>query len=92
MCQNCYEVYKDFVNNFKEYPKAFKEVGDKLYFNLKYIINQKLISENINPNNIEFSNECSYCLKDKYFSYRRDQYGCPNDDVKAMVGVFGIKE
>jgi len=92
MCQDCYEVDKIFSDNFKKYPSAFKEVGDKLHFNLNYVINQKLLSEGIEAKNIEFSNECSYCLKDKYFSYRRDQYGCDNNDVQAMVGVFGIKE
>jgi len=92
MCQKCYEVEKIFADNFKEYPDAFQKAGDKLHFDLNYVMNQKLLSEGIEPQNIEFSNECSYCLPDKYFSYRRDQYGCSNDDVQAMVGVFGIKK
>jgi polyphenol oxidase len=91
LCEKCYEVKEDFIENFKDYPDAFIYINNKIYFDSKHVLLKKLLELKIPESNIEFINECTYCLKDKYFSYRRDQYGCPPDDIKAMMAVFGIK-
>ncbi len=91
ICDKCYEVQKDFIDNFKNYPEAFIQKNDKTYFDSKYVLLKKLSELDIKKQNIEFIDECTYCLKDKYFSYRRDQYGCHPDDINAMMAVFGLK-
>ena len=91
MCSKCYEVQPDFISNFSNYPNAFIQRDNKIFFDSKNVILSQLSSLGIKENNIEFINECTYCLSDKYFSYRRDQYGCDPDDRNAMMAVFGIK-
>ncbi len=91
MCSLCYEVKPDFMDNFSDYPNAFIQKADKVFFDSKHVILSQLSNLGIKNNNIEFVDECTYCLTDKYFSYRRDQYGCDPQDINAMMAVFGIK-
>ncbi len=91
MCSKCYEVYPEFMDNFPNYPNAFIQENGKIFFDSKYIISSQLSNLGIKNDNIEFIDECTYCLADKYFSYRRDQYGCDPQDINAMMAVFGIK-
>jgi len=91
LCEKCYEVKEDFVENFKDYPNSFIQKDGKIFFDSKYVLLKKLLELKVKESNIEFIDECTYCLKDKYFSYRRDQYGCQANDIKAMMAVFGIK-
>lgn len=91
ICGNCYEVQPEFLNNFSEYPEAFINKDNKIFFDSKYVLLKKIQSLGIKEGNIEFIDECTYCLKDKYFSYRRDQYGCDPNDIRAMMAVIGFK-
>jgi len=91
MCKKCYEIQDDYLEHFRDYPNAFIYQDNKKYFDSKYVLMAKLLDLNIQEEHIEFINECTYCLKDKYFSYRRDQYGCLPDDRNAMIAIFGIK-
>lgn len=92
ICSKCYEIKQDFIDNFKDYPKAFIYENNKIYFDSKYVLRKIFFNSGIKEQNIEFVDECTYCLKDKYFSYRRDQYGCNPDNINAMMAIFGIKQ
>ena len=91
MCSKCYEVTQEFTDHFKDYPEAFIYENDKIYFDSKHVLLKKFVALGIKEQNIEFSDECTYCSKDKYFSYRRDQYGCHPENINAMMAVFGLK-
>lgn len=53
---------------------------------LAQIVSKQLITKKIPKNNIKVSRECTYCKKDKYFSYRRDK---PRE-IQAMVAYIGM--
>ena len=57
------------------------------FVDLKDLINKKLLATGIKQNNVEISLECTFCLSDKYFSFRRDKPVRP----QTMVAVIGMK-
>ncbi len=80
-----FEVKEDVVTAFKDYPEQVEQ-GNKNFVDLPGIINRQLLNLAINPLNIEVSNECTYCLSDQYFSFRRDKPA----QVEAMVAYIGL--
>lgn len=46
---------------------------DKTFVNLAQVAKKQLLSSGLANNNITISSDCTYCLEDKYFSYRRDR-------------------
>lgn len=59
----------------KKYSDYVKQVVDDGYeVDLRKINKQILIDNGFAPNNIEIIDECTYCEKDMYFSYRREFY------------------
>lgn len=84
--QNCHFEIKDDISwNFKEKYKTKKDW--KLKVNLQEIIKDQLLELWLDLKNIQLNNECTYCEKEKYFSYRRDK----PKKVEAMIGVIGVK-
>jgi len=57
------------------------------FVNLSSIIQKQLIELGFRKSNIEDSGECTYCLDQKYFSYRRDKPA----QVEAMIAYIGRK-
>jgi len=81
-----FEVQDDVASLFdKEFTKYS---NGKIYIDLKNYAKSKFIIHGIKPQNIEISDECTYCLMDKYFSYRRDK----PETVQAMASIIGIKK
>lgn len=73
----CYEVSEDLYHEFKDFhkdnvisPSRTKE--GKYYLDMKKAIEVTLLEKGILKENIFISDECTSCLKDKYYSYRRD--------------------
>jgi len=64
----CYDIEEKFLKNFKKYPKFIFRKNNKVFIDLLGIIKLQLLKEGIFCNNIELSKDCTYCLKDKYFS------------------------
>ena len=73
-----FEVAQDFP------LLVFKKKG-KYYSDLKKIVKNKIIFLGGKEKNIEISPHCTHCLKDRYFSYRREK------KINAMMVVFGRK-
>ncbi|MBU1164065.1 peptidoglycan editing factor PgeF [Patescibacteria group bacterium] len=61
--------------------------NDINYIDLKSYAYDQIVSTGVSKNNIEISDECTYCQNDKYFSYRRDK---PRQ-VESMAAIIGIK-
>jgi len=83
--QKChFEIKEDIVSQFDS-EFVLKENGI-IKVDLLSIIKQQLLSLGVKSENIEFSNECTYCNIDKYFSYRRDK----PEKVQSMIAYIGI--
>ncbi len=85
--QKCHFTIKEDVSKeFKNYPFAI-EKKDKIRVNLAKISQEQLKSEGVLKKNIQISSECTYCLNDKYFSYRRSK----DKKLKTMIAYIGLK-
>ena len=84
-----FEVKKDLLEKFKNLPAgaSVKKHG-KHFLNLKKIARRQLETAGLKKNNIETSGDCTYDLRSKYFSYRRDK----PEFIETMMAVIGIKK
>ena len=64
------EVYEQFVSENNEWERFFTR-KDKWHLDLRGLNRYQLEKAGIPQNQIIDLNECTYCLQDKYFSYRR---------------------
>jgi len=71
----CYEVGSEIFDEAKalnlEYALDIRD--EKYYLNVNKILKSQLLSCGIKEENIEFSNECTCCNTNTYFSYRAEQ-------------------
>lgn len=81
-----FEVKDDVLNRFRVYKDEIVKRGDKYYLDLKKIAVKQLFNLGIKKENIEVSPLCTYCEKDKYFSYRRDN----SFPLEAMIVIIGM--
>lgn len=81
-----FEVKNDVLNKFKDFAGAISKRGGKNYLDLKMIAKEQLLDLGIKENAIEMTPECTYCLKNKYFSYRRDK----PENLETMIVIFGM--
>lgn len=68
----CYEVGDEVINSFKE---EFPHLSTKK-ISMEKIITEQLYKIGIKKENITLIGECTYCLDNKYYSYRRDNGNC----------------
>lgn len=83
-----FEIKKENIHFFKKYHEHVLKRKGKIFVDLPGIIKKQLLMAGVNNNNIEDSKKCTFCLKNKYFSYRRDKPKI----IKAMIAHIGIKE
>ncbi len=83
-----FEVKNDVLAEFKPYLKEvlLKKEG-KSFLDLKKIARIQLINPGIKEENIEISPECTFCLPEKYFSFRREK----PKQAQTMIAVIGRK-
>ncbi len=80
-----FEVKNDVADYFKE--ACLVNNYGKTYINLSLAVKNQLIESGILNSNINISHECTYCLKNKYFSFRRD-----NPEVlETMLAYIGLQ-
>lgn len=82
-----FEIKKDNVHFYEKYPEHVVKRNDQVFINLAGIIKKQLIAAGVKEKNIEDSRLCTYCLKDKYFSYRRDK----PEIIEAMIAYIGLR-
>jgi purine-nucleoside/S-methyl-5'-thioadenosine phosphorylase / adenosine deaminase len=70
LCAEHFE-FQDYQKHFPEKYFDFKDKNN--HFNFSLMAKSDLIKVNIKEKNIEFSDICTFCNKDDYFSYRRDK-------------------
>lgn len=84
---NChFEIQKDVLDEFSAYPEFVIRREEKIFVDLKGIIEKRLVELGINPESIENNNDCTM-ENDRYFSFRRDK----PEKTEAMVAIIGMK-
>jgi len=81
----CFEISKDIVDNFsRRYLKP--KASGKFLVDLQKMAFDILSSLGFNKKKIKISSECTFCLKEDYYSYRRD-----GEKSGRMIGLIGYK-
>tara|TARA_B110000438_G_scaffold196430_1_gene187999 strand:- start:775 stop:1461 length:687 start_codon:yes stop_codon:yes gene_type:complete len=81
----CFEVSDDIVKIFSNKHKQKKDNG-RYSINLQKIAKEKLCSEGVLEKHINISNDCTFCLEDRYFSFRRE-----GEKAGRMFGLIGVR-
>lgn len=83
-----FEVRKDALICFKPLlSEFFIRKKEKTFLDLKKIAKLQLMNLGIKEENIEVNSGCTYCLEDKYYSYRRDK----PKSLQTMIVVIGMR-
>jgi YfiH family protein len=72
ICTEHFEIKTDILEQFAAYPEQIFQT-DRIRVDLRGIIKKQAEAAGIAPHNIRDSGECTFCLPEKYFSYRRDK-------------------
>ncbi len=68
-----FEVQTDTADLFSAYKTAILDRDGKIFIDLGLIVKQQLEIAGVIAKNITISKECTYCLPEKYYSFRRDK-------------------
>lgn len=82
-----FEIKEENLHFYKDYSDQVVRRNDQIFIDLAGIIKQQLLETGTKKKNIEDSELCTYCLKNKYFSYRRDK----PEIIEAMIAHIGMK-
>lgn len=74
VCQSCYEVSDELINQFKEKNPCdeFYQGKDQRHLDLKAVHKYQLILSGVPEKNINVSSLCTCCDKELFYSHRRD--------------------
>lgn len=81
-----FEIKRDILGQFKKYSRHIINRDDKIFVDLFGIIREKLTSEGVLRSNIFESGECTFCDKNKFYSFRRDK----PKETEAMMAIIGL--
>lgn len=84
ICTQHFEIQSDVLPHFEPYADLVTRT-DGLHADLKGIIRQQLLEVGMQNNQITDTNECTYCLPEKYFSYRRDHADPPERQLAVIA-------
>lgn len=84
ICTKHFEIQEDIVASFAEYPDCIVK-NSSLHVDLKKIMRAQAEALGILPEKIMDSGECTYCLSEKYFSYRRDKPAYLESQIAYIV-------
>jgi len=68
-----FEVKQEVLPKFRKFKHFILEKDNKHFISLPQILTAQLIASGIKNKNIEVLNECTYCFRNKYFSFRFDK-------------------
>lgn len=80
-----FEVKDDVSSQFKSLDSIIRD--NKTYINLSKIVKNQLLELGLEDNHIQITEECTYCLSGKYFSYRRDK----PKELETMLAYISLK-
>lgn len=82
-----FSIAEDNLDKFEIYSEFIEKRKDEHFVDLKGIIRKQLFKLGIKEKNIENNNDCTFCNKDKYYSYRREKV----KNSGLMVALIGMK-
>jgi len=82
-----FTVKTEVARKFFKYRKFVLKKSDKYYIDLLGILKEQLMETGVKKSNIKISQECTYCLYEKFFSFRRDK----PKELMTMVAYIGRK-
>ena len=82
-----FEIGEDVAVQFADYQNFITREGVSIKLDLSAVVADQLKKVGVTAINIDISEECTYCLKDKYYSFRRDH----PERVEAMVAYVVMK-
>ncbi|MDR3559617.1 MAG: peptidoglycan editing factor PgeF [Candidatus Pacebacteria bacterium] len=82
-----FEIQKDILAEFKNYPESVVRKDGKIFVDMKKIIWRQLEEAGAKPENIKDESVCVF-ESERYFSFRRDK----PEKVEAMVAIIGMKK
>lgn len=86
--QKChFEIGVDILSRFSKYEEFVVRKNGKISVDLQGIAMEQLRGVGVPEKNIETTTLCTFCEKEKFFSYRRDK----PEKIEAMVAVIGMK-
>ncbi|MEI6650503.1 MAG: peptidoglycan editing factor PgeF [Candidatus Moraniibacteriota bacterium] len=91
ICADHFEIRRDILPFFSTFHTAVREETspvEKVTVDLKRIILRQAATAGISANRISESTECTCCLQEKYFSYRRDR----PETIQAQVAYIGMRQ
>ncbi|KKQ80072.1 MAG: Multi-copper polyphenol oxidoreductase, laccase [Parcubacteria group bacterium GW2011_GWC2_38_7] len=84
----CFKVQNDVADQFKLLlSESVLEKEGRIYVDLQKVIVSQLKEKGIIDENILMSHECTCCLNDKYYSFRREKEACSG----SMLSVIKLK-
>ncbi len=83
-----FAIKKNILAQFKKHTNQIIKKEAKIMVNLANIAKEQLIALGILRKNIQVSPECTYCLLNKYFSYRRNA----NKNLETMIAYLMLKK
>ena len=81
----CFEIGKE-VSELFDTRYIEPEVGSKFRLDLKALLQNQLISNGLMEKNLMIDSRCTFCEKNKFFSYRRD-----GQSAGRMLAIMGWK-
>ncbi|MEI7620680.1 MAG: peptidoglycan editing factor PgeF [Candidatus Falkowbacteria bacterium] len=82
-----FEVGDEVVEKFSLWSEFILEREGKTFIDLAGIIKRQLLD--VGLVDVSISSECTYCLRHKYFSYRRDNPVL--DNLEVVTAYIGLK-
>jgi len=83
-----FEIKDDILGQFEKYFQYIIRREEKIYADLFAIIREKIISGGVLETNVSESGECTFCDREKFYSFRRDK----PMETEAMVAIIGLKK
>lgn len=83
-----FEIQTDILPYFTSYPGQVIKRDQRIFVDLEEIITNQLVSAGMVEENIEPSKHCTFCLPEKYYSYRRDK----SQLLETMISYIGIRD
>lgn len=82
-----FEVKGDVWNEFSDFGNMRSIRDEKRFLDLKEIAKAMLISSGFLAEHVSVDSDCTLCLPERYFSYRRDE----PEVTEAMMALVGIR-
>lgn len=86
--QKChFEIGIDILPQFTGYEKYITQKDKRMFVDLQGIGKEQLQNLGVPEEHIETNTHCTFCEKERFFSYRRDK----PQRIEAMVALIGMR-